>query len=250
MRQWPLEEVTSPRPSLAVVRGLMYSDSAQILNRWLMPAYGMAFRWTGSRVDSEEATRWVFVDVVRKIQLPDLVQVVDEEIADALLHSLERHWRGRYGLPAVARSELYVCETAPNRPTSLADLFDRLSSEMRLLLVLRFVRKRPLPAIGAQLGLRPASSRLLLVSALGQVAQRVGLHPALDGTVEVARVSGYVDDIVARRPPARFQTVPATWRAIVGATHVQAAIAGNALPEFRFVRALEQELQGSAEADS
>jgi len=48
-----------------------------------------------------------------------------------------------------------------------------------------------------------------------------------------------VGDLVARRRPLRFEAAPGAWAALLAATHVQAAIAGNDLPRVRFVRSLE-----------
>ena len=45
------------RMPLAVIRGLTYFDVRQVFNRWLIPTYQTAFRWTGNRSDSEDASQ-------------------------------------------------------------------------------------------------------------------------------------------------------------------------------------------------
>jgi DNA-binding GntR family transcriptional regulator len=50
-----------------------------------------------------------------------------------------------------------------------------LSAEMRLVIVLRFLRKRPLSAIAAQLGASAGSANASLHTALIGVAERMGL---------------------------------------------------------------------------
>jgi hypothetical protein len=48
-----------------------------------------------------------------------------------------------------------------------------------------------------------------------------------------------VDDLVGKRRPLRFEVAPQAWAALLAATHIQAAVAGNNLPRARFVRSLE-----------
>jgi hypothetical protein len=60
--------------------------------------------------------------------------------------------------------------------------------------------------------------------------------------LEADQVSTYIDDLIARRRPLRFEVRRAAWPPMLGAGHVQAAIAGNDLPAQGFVRSLERRL--------
>jgi hypothetical protein len=113
---------------------------------------------------------------------------------------------------------------------------------MRLFLVLRFLRRRSPEAIAAQLRIRPESARLRILLALAQVAQRIGLPRGSGEPQQVAHVSAYVEDIVARRKPVRFEVAPEAWPMMVAAAHIQAAIAGNHLPVKSFIRSLERRI--------
>src|SRR5260370_22998666 len=86
---------------LAVVRGLTYTSNAQVFNRWLMPTYRAGFRWTGNRVDSEDTTTWEFFNVAAHLQLPDLVQIVADNLIDATVAAGNRHCDDRYGIARV-----------------------------------------------------------------------------------------------------------------------------------------------------
>src|SRR5437773_8303658 len=130
------DELNRGRPSLSVVRGLTYIDSSQVFHRWLIPTYQKAFRWTGNRVDSENATTSVLLAVAGHVRYPELVRVVDDQMADAGLEAVARHWTLGYALAPVQRSEIYACEAAPtDRPSTLEALFAILSNEKRLVLV-------------------------------------------------------------------------------------------------------------------
>lgn len=228
------------RTSLAVIRGLTYFDLSQVFNRWLLPTYRTTFRWTGNRADSEDAAAWAFFDVAGHVRLPELVQVVDDHLADAALEAVTRHWAHRYGVDRARLSAVTAAETAmPRKPEAL---FESLDAQMRLVLVLRFLRRRSLASIAAQLDMRPDTARRLMIEALAAVARSFGVEGDSGGGVQAGHVSAYVDDIVNRRKPIRFEVLPEALPALLGATNVQASIAGNALPEARFVRSLERRL--------
>jgi hypothetical protein len=228
---------------LAVIRGLTYTNCSQVFKRWLVPTYRNSFRWTGNHADSEDVTAWVFLNMGDHTQLPELVQVVDDRVLDLALEAVARHWVERYGIPRVRWAAICASEaTAP-----LDSLFDGLSAEMRLLLVLRFLRRRSPSAIAAQLRIRPEAARRGVLAALARVAQRIGLaRPSIESP-QVAHLSAYVDDIVARRRPVRFEVNPDAWPLMIAAGHIQAAIAGNDLPARGFVRSLERRLEERSE---
>jgi len=227
---------------LAVVRGLTYTNLSQVFNRWLMPTYQTAFRWTGNRVDSEDATTWVFLTVAGHLQLPELVQVADDYVVDAGLEAVTRHWVDRYGIARVRCIEIHASESTPG----LESMFDDLTAEMRLALVLRFLRRRSAATIATQLGIRPEATRRRIIAALAQVAQRIGFQVESSEPAQTDQVSAYIDDVVARRRPVRFEVLPEAWPPMIGAGHVQAAIAGNHLPAHEFVRTLDRRLEERA----
>jgi hypothetical protein len=125
---------------------------------------------------------------------------------------------------------------------TLAELSDRLSAEMRLVIVLRFLRRRPLAAIAEQLGATSATANVRMFTALSAVADRIGLD-ASAGKTEADQVVAFVDDLIAKRRPLRFEATPPAWAAMLAAAHIQAAVAGNNLPRMRFVRPLEDTLK-------
>jgi hypothetical protein len=224
---------------LGVIRGLTYANSSQVFKRWLMPTYRTSFRWTGNRADSEDATAWALLNTAEHLQLPELVQVVDDRVLDLALEAVTRHWVERYGIPRVRSAAICASEaTAP-----LDSLFDGLTAEMRLLLVLRFLRRRSPEAIAVQLRIRPEVTRRRILAALAHVALRIGLPPGSSEPPQVADLSAYVDDIVARRRPVRFEVAPEAWPVMIAAGHMQAAIAGNDLPAIVFIRSLERRLE-------
>jgi hypothetical protein len=223
---------------LAVVRGLTYTNFSQVFERWLIP-YRTSFRWTGNRADSEDATGWVLLSAAEHSQLPELVQVVDANVLDLTLEAVTRHWAERYRVPRVGRAEMFASDVA----LPLDTLFHGLTTEMRLLLVLRFLRRRSAEAIAAQFHIRHEAARRRILAALSCVAQRIGLPAGSSDCAQIAPVSAYVDDIVARRRPLRFGAAPEAWTMMVAAGHIQAAIAGNDLPVKGFVRSLERRLE-------
>ena len=224
---------------LAVVRGLTYTNCSQVFKRWLMPTYRTSFRWTGNRADSEEATTWVFLNARHHLRLPELVQVVDDHFLDLTLEAVTRHWLDRYGIARVGGAEMFSLDAT----ASIDALFEGLTAEMRLLLVLRFLRRRSPEAIADQLRIRPEAARRRILAALACVAQRIAFLLPSTESPQVAHVSAYVDDIVARRRPVRFKVDPEAWPAMIGAGHIQAAIAGNDLPGKGFIRSLEGRLE-------
>jgi hypothetical protein len=228
---------------LAVVRGLTYTNFSQVFKRWLLPTYSTSFYWTGNRADAEDITTRVLLNAGDHLHVPELVQVVDDDFLDLTLEAVTRHWFDRYGVPPVRCSAM--CGSEARVP--LDSLFDGLTAEMRLLLVLRFLRRRPPEEIAAQLRIRPETARRRIIAALARVAERIGLPPGSSESPQDAQVSAYVDDIIARRRPARFEVVPEAWPAMVAAGHIQAAIAGNDLPARGFIRSHERRFDERAE---
>jgi DNA-directed RNA polymerase specialized sigma24 family protein len=221
---------------LAIVRGLTYTGFGQVYNRWIVPTYGAVFRWTGNRVDSEDATSWIFRTAARNLRLPELVHIIDDLVLDATVDAIARHWRERYGVDHLRGLSFGM---PPAAPTTLDSLVSGLTAEMRLVLVLRFLRHRSLAQIATQLGVSQPAARSQLLSALVGVAHSIGLQQAGPGDTQPAEVSSFVDDIVARRRPARFDLSPEAWPSVIAACHVQAATPGNTLPSRAFVRELE-----------
>jgi len=224
---------------LAVVRGLTYTSFSQVFNRWLIPTYRTAFRWTGNRVDTEEVVTWTFRDIAESVRLPDLVQVVDDHVVDATAEAVTRHWEDRYAIAHIRRVEVYTSDET----STLDSLFDGLTAELRLLLVLRFLRGRSPAAIAAQLRISPEAASRRIIQALALVAQHIGLPAAPRGRLQVDQVSSYLGDLIARRRPLRFEASPEAWPPMAAAGHIQAAIAGNDLPQQGFVRSLERSLE-------
>jgi len=229
-------------PYLAVIRGLTYTNWSQVFKRWLLPAYRTCFQWTGNRADSEDATAWVLLNMADHLDLPELVQVVDDRVAELALEEVTRHWVERYGVPRVRCAEMLT----PEATVPLDTLFHGLTAEMRLLLVLRFLRRRSPESIAAQFRVGPDEARRRILAALTRVGQRIGFPPGSSQCPQIAHVSAYVDDIVARRRPIRFEVAPEAWPMMAAAGHIQAAIAGNDLPDKGFVRSLERQLEHRA----
>jgi hypothetical protein len=223
---------------LAVVRGLTYTNWSQVFERWLMPVYRTSFRWTGNRADSEDATAWVLLKTADHLQLPELVEVADDRVLDLALEAITHHWVERYGFQCLGCAEMFL----PEATASLDRLFAGLSAEMYLMLVLRFLRRRSPEAIAAQLRIRPDEARRRILTALARVAQRIGFPPRSSESPQGDELSAYVEDIVARRRPVRFDVAPDAWPVMIAAGHVQAAIAGNDLPAKGFIRSLERRL--------
>ena len=216
---------------LAVVRGLSYTDMGQVQNRWLIPAYATAFRWTGNQADAEDLTAWVFHNLGLEFRAPELVQVVEERVAELLSEAIARHWSVRYGVAGVIPTA-----SAPNEshPT-LEKLLAELSGEAHRLIVLRFVRGRPVAAIARQLRLSVREADDLTFVGLAQVAERIGLRGQARNPQQVHEVSTFITGLVTRRNAARFEARWGTWQVLVAACHIHAAIAGNDLPSRRFV---------------
>ncbi|HKB34134.1 MAG TPA: sigma factor-like helix-turn-helix DNA-binding protein [Candidatus Dormibacteraeota bacterium] len=233
-------------PALSVIRGLTYFEECQVFNRWFLPTYQASFRWTGNRSDAEDATTWVFMNAVGTVHLPELVNVVDDMVADATLEAASRHWCDRYGVVRLRCAEIHAFEAglAGRAPSTLDSLVEGLSAEMRLVIVLRFLRKRNMSAIATQLGVPARTANSLLLTALSGVAERMGLDSAASGAqAQAGQVAAFVADLIGWRRPLRFEATPSAWAALLAATHLQAAVAGNNLPTARFVRSLEESFE-------
>jgi hypothetical protein len=237
------DELGVRSPALTVIPGLTYWDQSQVFKRWILPTYQRSFLWTGNQPDAEDATTWIFNNLATRAGLPELVTAVDNRVADATLEAAGRHWSDRYGVARPRCSEAAAVESAlAGRPSmTLAELSDRLTAEMRLVIVLRFLRRRPLAAIAEQLGATSATANVRMFTALSAVADRIGLD-APAGKAEADQVVAFVDDLIAKRRPLRFEATPSAWAAMLAAAHIQAAVAGNNLPRMRFVRSLEDTL--------
>jgi hypothetical protein len=212
-----------------------------------VPTYQMSIRWTGNQQDAEDVTTWTLIREMSRLDLPELVPVVDEQVAETTLEAVGRHWSERYGISPVRCSVIRATESALiGRPPHTFDaLTDRLAADRRHVIVLRFLRRRSASSIAKQLGVTAGKSSELVFDALGDVARRLGLEADPGGLAQVDQVARFVGDLVARRRPLRFEAIPGAWAALLAATHVQATIAGNDLPRPRFVRSLE----GLARAD-
>lgn len=220
---------------LAIVRGLTYTDIGQVRSRWLIPTYASAYRWTGNRTDAEDLTAWIFHNLSEDFRRPELVQVVEERLAELTSEAIVRHWSERY---SIAAANLTASALTDSRPT-LESLMTDLTAEMHLTLVLRFVRRRPATAIANQLRVSVQEAHSRVFVALAQVAERIGFQSRSSVPRNLRGVSGFVADLVAGRRPERFEADSGIWPVMVAACHVQAAIAGNDLPTQRFVRSLE-----------
>lgn len=229
------------RPALSVVAGLTYREPSQVFNRWLVPTYQMSIRWTGNMLDAQDATTWVLVNEMGRLSLPELVHVVDERVVDSGLEAVCRHWSERYGISPLRCSSIHAAEAAlAGRPALSFDaLTDSLTADMRLVIVLRFLRRRAPSSIASQLGVATGDGARLLYRALSGVAGRLGLDADPSDLAQVDHVAAFVRDLVERRRPVRFEAGTGAWTALLAATHIQASIAGNDLPRLRFVRALE-----------
>jgi hypothetical protein len=229
------------RPFLSVVAGLTYRDTSQVFNRWLVPTYQTSVRWTGNPRDAEDVTAWTLITEMSRLKLPDLVPAVDERLVETTLEAVGRHWSERYGISPPRCSAIRMTEAAfAGRPPLTFDaLTERLAADRRLVIVLRFLRKRSASSIAKQLGVTACASAELVIRALGDVAGRLGLETGQSDLGLVDQVNTFVGDLVARRGPLRFEASPGAWSAMLAATHIQAAIAGNDLPRARFVRSLE-----------
>src|SRR5260370_34170696 len=225
------------RTAITVVAGLTYRERSQVLNRWLVRAYQTSIRWTGNRLDAEDATTWVLINEMSRLDLPDLVQLVDERLAETTLDAIGRHWSERYGISQLRCSAIQSVEAAlvGHAALGIDALTDRLSADERLVIVLRFLRGRGLPSISAQLKLSARVDADMLFAALLGVAGRLGLDADAADTTQADLIAAYGADLVARGRPLRFEAPPNAWPALVAASHIQAATPGHDLPLLRFV---------------
>src|ERR1700730_11038134 len=205
--------MTFERPALTVVEGLTYRERSQIFNRWLVPTYQTSIRWTGNKLDAEDATTWVLINEMSRVKLPELVQVVDERLAEMTLEAVARHWSERYGVSPLRCSSMHPAEAAfiGRPPLSFDALTDRLTADKRLVIVLRFLRGRTPSSIATQFGIAAGASADLLFKALSDVAGRLGLDSDPTDLAQVKLVADFVGDLVARRRPLRFEATPGTW---------------------------------------
>src|SRR5260370_33169433 len=127
------------RPALTVVAGLTYRERSQVLNRWLVPAYQTSIRWTGNRLDAEDATTWVLINEISRLDLPDLVQLVDERLAETTLDAIGRHWSERHGISQLRCSAMQAVEAASVQQAALGTyaLTERAPAADRLVTALR-----------------------------------------------------------------------------------------------------------------
>lgn len=230
--------------SLTVVEGHTYREPAQVFNRCLLPVYQTSYRWTGNRLDAEDLTSWVVINEFRRLGLPRTVMAVDQQLIDATVDAVGRHWTDRYGISPLRWSAFHAAEgAAPWRSTlSLRALLDPLPGELRLVMVLRFLRRRTVGQIAAQLGGGPSAAAILIFKALDTIGAQMGFGPALDDSSQADEVAVFVEHLVTRRRPPRFEAKAASFSALLAAACVHAAIAGNDLPRARFVRSLEDVL--------
>lgn len=222
---------------LAIVRGLIYTDMAQVRSRWLVPTYATAYRWTGNRADAEDLTEWVFHNIGRDFGTSELVQVVQERLGELTFEAIVRHWWERYGVAGLNTATCAPMDAHPKLEYLLADL----TAEMHLILIRRFVRGLPIAKIADQLRVSVQEADRRVFIALAQVADRMGFAASSSIPRSLDDVSAFVTDLVARRPVVRFEARSGLWPVLVAACHVQAAIAGNDLPTQRFVRSLDQD---------
>ena len=220
---------------LAIVRGLTYTDIAQVRRRWLIPSYAFAYRWTGNRADAEDLTAWIFHNLDMSFSGPELLHVVEEQLAELTSEAIHRHWSDRYGVAGVSQSGSALTDPRP----TLEHLTAGLTAEMNLVLVRRFVRRQPVATIANRLGVSVRQADRRIFDALTQVAERILFSGLSRIPPEHDQVSAFVSDLVAMKRPVRFEARPATWPMMVAACHVQAAIAGNELPTQRFVQSME-----------
>ncbi|HEV2413308.1 MAG TPA: hypothetical protein VGX27_00765 [Candidatus Dormibacteraeota bacterium] len=220
---------------LAIVQGLSYTHMAQVQRRWLLPTYAAAYRWTGNRPDAEDLTEWIFHNLGRDFGAAQRVQVVQKLLTELTSEAIVRHWSARYGVMGLNVTASAPTDSRPRLESLLADL----TAEMHLALIRRFVRRLPIATIANRLRVPVEEADRHVLVALAQVAERIGFGPTHNIPHRLDDVSAFVTDLVARRPPVRFEARSGMWRAMVAACHIQAAIAGNDLPSRRFVRSLE-----------
>jgi len=239
-----MQSMGSSEPFLRVLAGHTYREPLQVFGRCLMPVYQTSYRWTGNRLDAEDATAWVFINEFRRLDLPRTVMAVEDQLIEATVEAIGKHWTERYGVSRLRWSAFHAVEVAaPWRSTlSLRALLDPLPGDLRLVIVLRFLRRRSVGQIAAQLGVGPPEAAILIFTALGMIGVEMGLGPSLDDTSQAREVETFVEHLVSRRRPQRFEANAATFQALLAATCVHASIAGNDLPRARFVRSLEDQV--------
>ena len=227
---------------LTVIAGQTYRETSEVFNRCLMPVYQTSYRWTGNRLDAEDVTARVIVNEFGRLDLPRTVMAVDEQLIDATVEALGKHWADGYGVPPLRWSAFHAGEVAaPWRSTlSLRALLDPLPGELRLVTVLRFLRRRTVGQIATQLGVSQPAAAILIFMALEDIGAQMGFGPALDDPSQATEVAAFIDHLVTRRRPPRFEATAAAFQALLAATCVHAAIAGNDLPRARFMRSLEE----------
>jgi len=193
-------------------------------------------------MDAEDVTTWVFINEVTRLDLPRSVPAVDDQLIEATVHSIGKHWTERYGISSLRWSALHAGEVAaPWRSTlSLRALLDPLPGELRLVTVLRFLRRRTVNQIAAQLGTSPPAAAVLIFKALGEIGAEMGFGPAREDISQAGEVATFVDNLITRQRPMRFEATPASFQALLAATCVHAAIAGNDLPRARYVLSLQE----------
>jgi hypothetical protein len=231
-------------PRLEVLSGHTYSAPSDVFNRCLMPVYQTSYRWTGNRPDAEDVTRWVVINEFRRLVLPGTVAAVDLALVEATVEAVGRHWTERYGISPLRFSVFHAAEVAaPWRSTlSLRALLDPLPGDLRLVTVLRFLRRRSTGQVAAQLGVTSSDAAILLLQALAKVAVELGFEQRAEDNAQAGQLGNFVDHLVTRRRPLRFEASPVMFSAMLAATHIHAFIAGNDLPQARFVRSLEQQV--------
>lgn len=220
---------------LAIVRGLIYTDTAQVRGSWLVPTYATTYRWTGNRADAEDLTEWVFHNLGRDFGTSELVQVVEERLAQLTFEAIVRHWWERYGVTGLNPGAFPQIDSRLQLEYLLTDL----TAELHLMLIRRFVRRRPIARIADQLRVSIQEADRLVFVALAEVAGRIGFTAPSSTPRSLDEFSAFITDIVARRPLVRFEARSGLWPVLVAACHLQAAIAGNDLPTQRFVRSLD-----------
>src|SRR5260370_18411063 len=110
-----------------------------------MPVYQASSRGTGTRLDAEDVTTWVFVNAFGRLALPRPVPAVDDELIEATVQAIGRHWRERYGISSPRWSALHAGEIAPPRRAilSLRGLLGPLPGEPPPLTVLTVLPRPP-----------------------------------------------------------------------------------------------------------
>src|SRR6266699_5035041 len=164
-----------------VIAGHTYREPSQVFNRCLMPVYQTAYRWTGNRLDAENVTSRVIVDQFKRLDLPRTVMAVEEQLIDATVEAIGKHWANRYCVSPLRWSASHAGEVAsPRRSTlSLRALLDTLPGELRLVTVLRFLRRRTVSQIPGQPGVAHRAAPFLIFHALNSIAAKLGLGRTL-----------------------------------------------------------------------